>query len=261
MISAFPGSGRNFRVSQGRIDMTGAMTMAPSFDSAGWFAASPGVFKLAGKSLLVGDYDEHEISNAVLLQDAFDNADAGVADLCRAFLKKASNTLPAIKSSQIAGPSIDAWREAMRVRQAYETWKTYGPFVTRVRPELGPGIKERMDIAASITDAEYDATEKILDQAKNRAQELAAPGTILILPTAPCIAPMLQTSQQDLNTFRTGVMRLVCIASISGLPQVSIPIGTVNQAPVGLSLIGWRNGDEALLTMAEGLAKHVGIAA
>jgi amidase len=55
-------------------------------------------------------------------------------------------------------------------------------------------------------------------------------------------------------------MRLVCMASISGLPQVTIPAGTADGAPVGLSCLGWRGSDEALLSLATGMAPLVGAA-
>jgi amidase len=54
-------------------------------------------------------------------------------------------------------------------------------------------------------------------------------------------------------------MRLTCIAGIGGLPQVSIPVGTVTGCPVGLSLIGWTGGDETLLDLAVALSKYCGI--
>jgi amidase len=91
-------------------------------------------------------------------------------------------------------------------------------------------------------------------------ERLAAPGTVLVLPSAPSIAPPVQTAPADLETFRVRVMRLVCMASISGLPQVTIPVGTVDGAPVGLSLLGWRGSDEALLSLATTLAPLVGAA-
>ena len=53
---------------------------------------------------------------------------------------------------------------------------------------------------------------------------------------------------------------MICAASISGLPQLTIPIGTSDGAPVGLSLIGWRNGEEALLSLAKRLAPYIGVA-
>ena len=54
-------------------------------------------------------------------------------------------------------------------------------------------------------------------------------------------------------------MRLTSIAGLSGLPQITIPAGTIDGCPVGLSFIAWSGGDEALLDLAFGLAKHGGI--
>jgi amidase len=53
-------------------------------------------------------------------------------------------------------------------------------------------------------------------------------------------------------------MRLTCIAGLGGLPQVSLPIGTVTGAPVGLSFIGWRGADELLLSLAVKLSRCCG---
>ena len=90
---------------------------------------------------------------------------------------------------------------------------------------------------------------------------MARPGTVLALPTAPCIAPLLHSSEEELESFRVRAMRLTCIAGLGGLPQVSLPIGTVAGAPVGLSFIGWAGGDEALLALAVRLARYCGRAA
>jgi amidase len=47
---------------------------------------------------------------------------------------------------------------------------------------------------------------------------------------------------------------------LAGLPQITIPVGTVAGCPAGLSFIGWAGGDEALLDLACAVAKHCGIA-
>ena len=61
------------------------------------------------------------------------------------------------------------------------------------------------------------------------------------------------------ESFRTRVMRLTCIAGLSGLPQISLPIGTIGGCPVGLSFIGWAGGDEALLDLAVSLSRYCGM--
>jgi len=79
---------------------------------------------------------------------------------------------------------------------------------------------------------------------------MTPPGTILALPTVPCIAPPLDASAEALESLRVRAMRLTCIAGLVGLPEVTIPAGLVSGCPVGLSFIGWRGGDEVLLELA-----------
>jgi amidase len=80
----------------------------------------------------------------------------------------------------------------------------------------------------------------------------------MALPTAPSIAPPLDLPDAAQDDFRTRVMRLTCIAGLSGLPQMSIPVGTANGCPAGLSLIGWAGGDEALSTLPAAFRGSVG---
>ena len=95
-------------------------------------------------------------------------------------------------------------------------------------------------------------------RACERICALVKPGTVLALPTAPCIAPRIETSSEALESFRVRVMRLTCVAGLSGLPQVTLPVGSISGCPIGLSFIGWHAGDEALLDLAVKLARHVG---
>src|SRR5207237_1291287 len=94
-------------------------------------------------------------------------------------------------------------------------------------------------------------------RARERICTLVQPGTVLALPTAPCIAPRIDTGAEALESFRVRVMRLTCLAGLSGLPQVTLPVGSVSGCPVGLSFIAWHGGDEALLDLAVQLARYV----
>jgi amidase len=62
-----------------------------------------------------------------------------------------------------------------------------------------------------------------------------------------------------METFRLRTFRLTCIAGLAGLPQVTIPAGTIAGCPVGLSFIGWADSDEVLLDLAVALAPHCGL--
>jgi amidase len=246
------------RPTHGRVDLAGAMAMAPSFDVPGWFASGPGVFQRVGNVLLQGPAAAAPIRDVIILDDAFAEADAEVASLLRAALDTMADNLPNPVRARIAPDGFDRWREIFRIIQASEVWQTFGAFVETHQPRMGPGIRERMQFAASVKPG--DVAKARQDHARVRAHihAVARPGTVFALPTAPCIPPLLATSAEGLESFRVRAMRLTCIAGLGGLPQVSLPIGTVDGAPVGLSFIGWTGGDEELLSLAVRLARYCG---
>lgn len=245
------------RTTHGRVSAAGSIPMAPSFDTIGWFASAPGVFRCIGDVLLDGDAVDAPVTRMLVAEDALEQADAEVVTVLRSALRRMRGMLPDSEPARVSRDveQLDAWREAFRVAQGFEVWQTFGDFFERVRPSPGPGVAERMAFARSVT-AEAAAAARVT-QAEVRAhiEALVPPGTILAMPTAPCIAPLTKTGAADLEHFRVRVMRLTCLSGLSGLPQVTLPVGLVEGCPVGLSFIGWRGGDEALLALAGRLAR------
>jgi amidase len=247
------------RTTHGRIDTSGAMDMAPSFDTVGWFAASAGLFRAVGQVLLDRAGVSASIQNMLVPDDAFAEADQPVAALLRDALNAMAPGLPKPQAMNVAPDGFEQWRDAVRIIQAHEIWQVYGRFVQEKNPSFGPGVAQRMQIAAKITKAEADAASEVRTAARAHIRGLVKPGTIMALPTAPCIAPKIDTPQDALESFRVRVMRLTCIAGLASLPQVSVPVGTVSGCPVGLSFIGWAGGDEALLDLAVAVATYCGL--
>jgi amidase len=244
-----------------RIEHSGVADMAPSFDVPGWFAATPGVFRKVGAVLLDSRHVAANVDRVVVLEDAFAQAEEPVADLLRTLLEFMSDDLPGMAHGRIAPEGLDPWREAFRIVQAYETWQTFGGFITKHKPNIGPGVKERMQFASTVTRTQADASREVVNKARDHIRQIVVPGTVLALPTAPSISPKIEMSGPELEEFRTRVMRLTCTSGISGLPQMSIPGATINGCPIGLSFIGWAGGDEALLDLACELSRHCGMAA
>jgi amidase len=247
------------RTSHGRIATDGVMDMSPSFDTIGWFAASAGTFRKMG-SVLLGDKGAHSsIANVIVADDAFEQADAPVAALLHDALRTMSAALPKQSHMKLAPDGFDPWRDAVRIVQAHEIWQVYGRFVEEKHPRFGPGVAERMQAASKITTAELDAARKVHAAAREHIRAHIPPGTVVAMPSAPCIAPKIDSTAGQFDTYRTRVMRLTCTAGLGGLPQVSIPAGTVSGCPVGLSFVGWAGGDETLLDFAVALARYCGL--
>jgi amidase len=248
------------RPTHGRVDLTGAMAMAPTFDVGGWFANAPGVFRRVGAVLLRGEAVAAPTARLIVATDAFAQADSEVAVLGREFLTRAAGALPRPTELSVAPDGFDEWREAFRIVQAKEVWETFGDFVTRAKPKLGPGIRERMEFAATVKAQAADAARKVVAAGRAHVRALVPPGTMVALPTAPSIAPPIDLSSEAMESFRVRVMRLTYMAGMGGLPQMNLPVGTVAGCPAGLSLIAWAGGDEALLDLAVLLARACGIA-
>jgi amidase len=246
------------RPTHGRVHLSGAMAMAPSFDVAGWFANGPGVFRRVGQVLLEGAPHSAKVEALIVLEDAFEQTDAAAAALLRSALAAMKDDLPPPKEARVAAEGLDPWRECFRVIQGFEIWGIYGEFIERRRPRLGPGVRERFAFAAKVSQRDAEEARKLKARARDQVRKLAKPGTILALPTTPGVAPRVDVPSDSLESFRANVMRLTCIAGLSGLPQVTIPTGTVSGCPVGLSFIGWAGADEVLLDLAVRLSRHCG---
>ena len=52
---------------------------------------------------------------------------------------------------------------------------------------------------------------------------------------------------------RARALPMLCIAGLARLPQVSLPLATLNGCPLGLSLIAARGNDTLLLDLAKKL--------
>ena len=76
----------------------------------------------------------------------------------------------------------------------------------------------------------------------------------LILPTAPGIAPLRNTPPEQLDDFRNMALQLLCIAGLSGTPQISIPGQLASGHPIGVSIVGSLGSDLALLDLCNCLA-------
>ena len=69
------------RTTHGRVDTKGCMDMSPSFDTIGWFANGPGVFRRVGQVLLGGEAKRVPIASVLIADDGFAEADEAVVTL------------------------------------------------------------------------------------------------------------------------------------------------------------------------------------
>ena len=243
------------RPSFGRIDTNGATAMAPSYDTIGFLAREAQLFRKIGQALLAGDSVGAKIDRLILAEDFFGHAEASADQALWRLLASIGPALPAPEHRTVAGQEIDEWRDAFRLIQGFELQSTLLPFIESHNVDLGPGIKERFEAAARISFAEADAARTKRKEIVNHLTALVPPGTVVVLPTTPTLPPERDIPDgASFSEFRAQTLGFTCLAGHAGLPQISIPATEAAGCPIGLSFIGWRGGDEALLDLAVTLA-------
>jgi len=239
------------RPTHGRIDITGVTPMAPSFDTVGVLARDAELFRKVGHVLLGGTRVEAPIERVILAQDIVVYSEASADQALWQVLDKLAGTIPKPVHADIAGDTITAWRKAFATIQGFEIKSTLLPFVQSHNVNLGPGIKERFEIASTITFDEVEAARKVRAAVAEHLRAILQPGTLIVLPTTPTLPPERDIPDgASFAEFRTLTLQSTCLAGHAGLPQISIPAAEASGCPVGLSFIGWPGGDEALLDLA-----------
>lgn len=239
------------RPTHGRIPLEGVTPMAPSYDTVGFLARNAELFRKVGQVLLDEAGIEAEVERLILAEDFFAHEEPAAEEALSRALASVGPTVPAPEHRAIAGDENDAWRNAFRVIQAFEIQSTLLPFIQAYDARLGPGIKERFAVAAQITAAEADAARKLRQEIAAHLGAIVPPGTLIVLPTTPTLPPERGILDGDaFAAFRAKTLGYTCLAGHAGLPQISIPAAEAAGCPIGLSFIGWKGGDEALLDLA-----------
>ena len=240
-----------FRPTHGAISLEGVHPMAPSFDTAGWFARTPDVLARVGSVLLGIDIPELKVDKFVIARDLFDTKDTGIASKYDAFLQRLSGLPVDIVETGLCKPDFSTWIEALRNIQWWELNKAHGAWIFQNLDTFGAEIRGRLEKIASVTRSEMEEKRLVRKQLIRQIESIISPGTIIISPTAPGIAPLKGRSIDEARASRINTLRHTCIATIAGLPQISMPLIEQDGCPIGISFLGARGQDGQLLAAAQ----------
>lgn len=237
------------RPTHGRISLAGACALAKSFDTAGWFARDAVLLQQVGQVLL-GAENPPPPGELLLAQDAMAMLDGNAVSALQPALTRITAALGASRSVMVSAEGLPQWFQAFRVLQGAEIHAQLGNWVAQTKPNLGPGVRERMAWVSTITVDEVARAQAVRDAARRQMDALLIDNAVLVLPTVSDIAPLLNTPAAELDDFRARAMSLLCIAGLAGLPQISLPLATARDCPLGVSLMAARGNDALLLALA-----------
>lgn len=233
------------RTSHGLIPADGIVPLAQSFDTIGWFARDAAMLARVGDVLLPAS--SFVPKRLLIATDAFSLAGRAIEEALRNGLERVKRAALTAEDVRVYTEDTAAWPAAFRLLQGDEIRQNHSAWIAEHNPTFGPGIRERFAWTRTIDPAEVAKMKPKRDAVARQADALLGNDALLCLPTAPGIAPKLNTPTDELEAFRARAFSLLSIAGLARMPQVSLPLGDSEGCPVGLSLIGPRGSDQALL--------------
>lgn len=252
------------RPTHARVSLIGAMDLAPDFDTCGWFARDIDTFERAGQVLLGTDdcplpQAPHALQ-PLLAADVLALLAPRVQAVFAAALARLAPVLgiPSPVNAVASSParsaaSFEALYWAFRHIQGYQAWQQHGASIERHGFQLGPGVAERFAWSKMIGAAQLAEHAARRDRFRADFETLLGRDKVLLMPTMPDIAPWLTDSEATLELYRNQSIRMLCLAGLSGCPQISLPLMTLDGAPFGFSIIGPRGSDQSLIRLSRKL--------
>lgn len=239
------------RPTHNHVSTKGVIPFAPSIDTVGWFARDAETLRSVGSVLLGDHYHQAKPQRLLIATDCFALVEPEIREALLPAVNELRKHFSAVEEVTVSPDGLDAWMECFRVIQGAEIWNSLGPWITEAKPDLGPGIVDRVAGAKAVTQEQVKAALSVREGIVRRLNEILQPGDVLCLPTSPRVAPMKNTATSTVEvTYRYQAICLLSIAGLGGLPEISMPVANVDGLPLGLSIVGAAGTDGHLLDLA-----------
>jgi amidase len=241
------------RPTHGRIPLDGIMPLSPGFDTVGHFARDAVLFERVGRVLLREGGEPPRPRRLLWAEDSSAFADPSTVAAAMPLVEKIAARVGKLEKTKICPTSPEDWGRDRRTLAEYECWQTHGAWIEATKPKMGDDVAERFRGSSKVTAVEYAAATARQKIALDHMERLLSGGAVLCQPTSPCPPP--PRDRKDLHqVVRTRSQPLLGTSGLTGIPEITIPAGRVDDAPVGLSLLGARGSDAMLLRLAAEIA-------
>lgn len=236
------------RPTHGAVDTSGLIPLASSFDTVGWMAKGAQTLLDVGRVLLEQqESGEAAFPRMVFAQDLWSLTDGHSYAAASRFFQVLRELARQHEDIIVAPNGLREWMDAFRIIQGLEIWREHQEWITREQPSFGPGIAERFAWASTLKAEECGGAYTLREEVRHRMNTLLANDTVLVVPTVPAIAPLLQLTGAEVERRRVQTLEMSCVAGLAGLPQVTVPITGELGCPIGISFIAGRGQDMRLL--------------
>jgi amidase len=246
-----------FRPTHGAVPIEGVIPLAKSYDTVGWMANNIDLLLKIGHVLLPQLKEDGDFTNIEFAEEAWELLEGETKAAFLPFLKLLEEEGEKSRWQRISQEGLAEWSSVFRTIQGIEIWKEHEQWIEKENPIFGPGISERFSWTSTLKKEQNEAAYKLREKITNELTHLLGEDGILVIPTAPGGAPLLNLQGEAAEKYRAKTMSLSCIAGLARLPQVTLPVVEVNGIPVGLSLIANRSQDLKLLRWSQRFLRKI----
>ncbi len=248
------------RTTHGRVSLEGAMPLSPSFDTFGWFAKDIRTYRKVAEVLL-GEADARQPARpgkgerkrirliSIPSLDALVTGAAETAEYRR--MKDIVSEILGPPATASFTPDIEALYWCVRKLQAYEAWASHGDWISSGDRGLGQMVHDRFAYGMTVTVADVRVETARRQAFREALRDILGGDGFIVMPTVPCAAPRSDSTPEGFAAFREQAIRMLCWSGLSGFPQITLPIGAVDGAPFGISLMGPPDSDMALIDLGQ----------
>jgi amidase len=241
------------RPTHGRLDLTGMLPQAPSSDTTGWFARDAEIFARISEAMLGEPMPATLPTRLIVAVDAFGLADAETVAALQPMVRTLSSLVDQVREDVLAPAGLSVWSRAQRTLQPHEAWLTFKEWIERDNPRMAFNVARGLVQGSAIPESERQWAALTRTEARARLSWLLPPGTIACMPTTPFPAPLKGLPLATLDPLRARMNCLTSHGGLTGVPQVTLPGAQAGGLPVGLSILGPRGSDAALVAVANAM--------
>jgi aspartyl-tRNA(Asn)/glutamyl-tRNA(Gln) amidotransferase subunit A len=226
-----------FKPSRGLVPMDGCRPLARSFDHAGPMGRDVETCARMMEALVPG-FNRAEL-------DSPEELEVGVAwhdlaePLVRTRVQEAAELFPRRRDVALPLPEEVG---AVFMREVAESHQGLFP---EHADAYGENVRTKLERCLAVTDAQFEAGLRRLDEYRERAAEAAEGVDVLVTPTLAFVAP---PALRDDREIRDAVIRLTYPFNALGWPALALPCGPAEHGlPASVQLVGHAGEDARVL--------------
>src|SRR5215469_9376595 len=245
------------RPTHGAISVSGVRSLAPSFDVVGVLTADPALigpaFSVLSSAPVPAGNDVLEVRVPTRASISF------VDDETMDSMYSTADALSAVYEcrviqcdlSEFINPDIG---DLFARLQGREIWSEHSQWISENKSHLADDVRTRLERAErlSMSSDEEKAEDKAArEKYRKDFQGFYNASSILVLPVLTDLAPLRTSPADELLKFRTKSFQLTAPSSLTGCPQLVLPVRNESASKViGVGLLGQHNNEATLLRAA-----------